>query len=146
MKSECSTAVVSISRFSTPSRGTGSNHHGEEDVFVSDIAQKSPSFFTLYCQGLATADQADDFVGAWHESGDEETRSLVEYLGMTEEEYDVWLMTDRALPVILAARLAGRPLWEFVAPFHEQLLAAGDPRDKPALRTMGYWLKKYQSQ
>jgi hypothetical protein len=111
---------------------------------VSDIGQKAPTFFELYSQGRVTADQADDYVRAWHDSGDEETRSLVEYLGMTEEEYDVWLMTDRALPVILAARRAGRPLREFVAPLYEKLRAAGDPEDRPAVHTMGYWLKKYQ--
>ena len=110
---------------------------------MSDIAQKVPTFFELYSKGRVTADQADDYVGAWHASGEEETRSLVEYLGMTEEEYDVWLMTDRALPVILAARSAGRPLWAFVAPLYEELHAAADPQDRPALHRMGYWLKKH---
>jgi hypothetical protein len=36
-----------------------------------------------------TADQANNYVDAWHESGDEETRSLAEYLGMSDDEYDI---------------------------------------------------------
>ena len=56
---------------------------------------------TLYDQGLVTGERIDDFVEAWHESVDEETRSLVEYLGMTEAEYDVEFTTPRALPVIV---------------------------------------------
>ncbi|MSP01349.1 MAG: hypothetical protein EXR07_09935 [Acetobacteraceae bacterium] len=71
---------------------------------MSDVLQKAPTFFSLYSLGLATADQADDFVEAWHESGDEETRSLAEYLGLTGEEYGVWVITTRALPSIRAAR------------------------------------------
>jgi hypothetical protein len=110
---------------------------------VSDIAQKSPTFFDLYSEERATADQADDFVGAWHESGNEETRSLSEYLGMSDQEYDVWLMTPRALPVIVAARRTGRPLRELVAPFYDKLRAANDPKDAPVLHTMGYWLKRH---
>lgn len=111
---------------------------------MSDTTQQSPTFFALYSEGRVNADQADDYVEAWHESGDEETRSLAEYLGMSEEEYDVWLMTPRALPVILAARRAERPLQEFVAPFYDTLRAAGDPEDRPVLHTMGYWLEKHQ--
>ena len=59
---------------------------------------------------------------------------------MTEEEYDVWFTTPRALPSILAARQAGRPLREFIEPFYERLVAAADPLDTPVLHAFGYWL------
>jgi hypothetical protein len=111
---------------------------------VSDVAQRRDTFFALYDSGHAAAEDIDDFVGAWHESGDDEQRSLAEYLGMTAEEYGVLMLTDRALPAILAARRANRPLWEFVAPFFEKLRAAEDPRDASVLFAMGHWLKKHQ--
>lgn len=114
------------------------------EPFVSDVAQKRDTFFALYDSGHAVAGDIDDFVGAWHESGDEETRSLVEYLGLTAEEYGVLMLTDRTLPVILAARRANRPLREFVAPFFEQLQADGNPKDASVLFAMGHWLKKHQ--
>jgi hypothetical protein len=106
----------------TLSRCTASNRRAKEDEF-----------------GRATAGQAEDYVDAWHVSGDEETRSLAEYLGMSDDEYDIWLMTPRALPVILAARRAARPLRESVSPFYEALQAAGNADDAPALQRMGYW-------
>jgi hypothetical protein len=111
---------------------------------VSEVAQKAPTFFALYSQGLATGEQVDDFVEAWHESGDEETRSLSEYLGMTEEEYGVWVITPRALPSILAARRSGQPLRAHVAPFFEWLRDAADPKDKSVLHALGYWLRRDQ--
>jgi hypothetical protein len=110
---------------------------------VSDIANMTPTFFTLYSEGCVTAEQADDYVEAWHESGEEETRSLSEYLGMTEEEYGIWVITPRALPAILAARRTNRPLREFVAPLFEALKAAGDPEDRPVLHVLSYWLQRH---
>lgn len=100
----------------------------------------APTFFALYGDGRATLDDADDFVEAWHESGDAETRSLAEYLGMTDEEYGIWVITPRALPSILAARQAGRPLREFVEPFFDRLAASADPSDAPVLHALGHWL------
>ncbi len=37
----------------------------------------------------------DDMVEAWHNSGDEETRSLQEYLGMNDVEFRLWVVTAR---------------------------------------------------
>lgn len=37
----------------------------------------------------------DDMVEAWHTSGDEETRSLQEYLDMNDAEFRVWIMTAK---------------------------------------------------
>ncbi|QWT30000.1 hypothetical protein SEA_TUNATARTARE_118 [Streptomyces phage TunaTartare] len=37
----------------------------------------------------------DDKVEAWHTSGDEETRSLQEYLDMNDAEFQVWVVTGR---------------------------------------------------
>jgi len=106
---------------------------------VSDIAHKAPTFFALYSEGQVTADQIDDYVGAWHESDDGETREPHEYFGLTWEE----LMTSRALPMILAARRAKRPLREFLEPFFQTLKARNDPNDKAALHAMSYRLYRH---
>ena len=96
-----------------------------------------------YNAGRVTADQIDDFVDYWPESGDEETRSLSDYLGVTEQEYGLLVITDRALPAILAARRANRPLREFVAPLFDRLRSADDPEDKPVLHAMAYLLQHH---
>ena len=36
--------------------------------------QRPPSFIDLYLRGKCLPEDIDDFVDAWHESGDEETR------------------------------------------------------------------------
>jgi hypothetical protein len=127
----------------TQPAASASHRPAEGEKFVSDVRNESLTFMTLYEQGHATPEQIDDFVEAWHESGDEEKRSLVEYLGMTEAEYDIEFITPRALPTILAARRAKRPLREFVEPFFEALQAAGDPADRSVLHALGFWLKRH---
>lgn len=110
---------------------------------MSDLVHERDTFFALYESGRAAPAQIDDFAEAWHESGDDEQRSLAEILGVTEEEYGVLIIPDRALPAILAARCANRPLREFVAPFFDTLRAAGDPGDKPVPHALGYWLRHH---
>jgi hypothetical protein len=107
---------------------------------VSEVTHQGPTFLALYDKGKVTADQIDDFVAAWHESGDEETRELHEYLGFTWEEYGVLMMTERTLPLIAEARRTGRPLRDLVEPFFQELLAKNDPNDRAARHTLSYWL------
>ena len=142
-KSRSTPGAVGIAVRSIRFRVSNANRHGKGEPFVSDIAHAENSFFALYDSGQATAEQIDDFVDAWHASGDEETRSLAEYLGVTNEEYGVLIITDRALPAILAARRARRPLRQFVAPFFERLRAEGDPENRPVVFALAHWLKEH---
>ena len=43
----------------------------------------------------------NDFIDAWHESGEEEERSLHEYLGMTFSEYGRFLVSQKSLVFIV---------------------------------------------
>lgn len=107
---------------------------------MSDILNGDRTFFARYELGLVTAARVNDFVDAWHDSGEEEQRSLAEYLGVTDEEYGAWFITPRALPAILAARRSGRPLRDHVEAFYQALRAAGDPDDRPPLFAFAHWL------
>lgn len=40
----------------------------------------------------------DDLIEEWHNSGPEETRPLHEFLGMTWEEYGLWVKNSRDIP------------------------------------------------
>jgi len=40
-------------------------------------------------------ERLDDKVESWHTSGDEETRSLQEYLDMNDAEFQVWVVTAK---------------------------------------------------
>jgi hypothetical protein len=65
---------------------------------VSDAPTKPRTFFGLFMDGQATEDQADERVTGWHNSGDEEQRPLTEFLGMTDEEYELWTWTRAPSP------------------------------------------------
>lgn len=60
------------------------------------------SFIELCVGGEVSPSDIDRFVREWHESDSDE--SLAEYLGMTIEEYALWVETPNALQNIIAAR------------------------------------------
>jgi hypothetical protein len=105
------------------------------------VQAEARSFFSLYSDGLITGDQIDDFVEAWHNAGDDEKRSLSEYLGMTDDEYAVWVMSHGALPSILAARLGRRPLSDAVAEYLRHLQHS-HPDDRHAIHALSHWLQR----
>jgi hypothetical protein len=109
---------------------------------VSDAETRPRTFFDLFMHGQATRDDMDDFIDAWHDSGDAERCPLTEFLGMTEEEYAVWLMDTRTLPELAAARRPGGPsIVSLMAERVRRMRAAGDPADRAALFSLGHWLK-----
>lgn len=65
-------------------------------------------FMSLVMQGYALPDEIDDFVDIWHE-GDSEI-PLHEFLGMTEQEYSLWIKDASFLNEIIAARHHGKSL------------------------------------
>jgi hypothetical protein len=107
---------------------------------VSNIRTHVRPFFDLYSRGEVTAEQIGDFTSQWHTAPDGEQRSLAAWLGMTQEEYDVFLMDPATLPLILAARRAGRSLVQVVADYVAQLSLADRPEDETALYALGHWL------
>ncbi len=109
---------------------------------MSDVSSRPRAFFDLFIDGQATASDADDFVTAWHESGDEENRPLTEYLGFTEAEYDLWTMDPDILPVIASARRPDGPgLLQLVCEHVRGMSDANDPRNRTALFSLGHWLQ-----
>jgi hypothetical protein len=60
------------------------------------------TFIEQYLAGEAEADDIDDFIEEWHEG--ESAASLVEFLGLSEEEYWRWVRNANVLPEIRAER------------------------------------------
>ena len=109
---------------------------------MSDASTKPRTFFDLFLDGKATEDDVDDYVSAWHDSGDEEQRPLTEFLGMTEEEYAIWMMDRRLLSELAIARRPGGPTIESLITDHVRRIRAGnDALDRTALFSLGHWLK-----
>ncbi|MGD0430409.1 MAG: hypothetical protein ABSA58_04905 [Acetobacteraceae bacterium] len=103
-----------------------------------------PSFFTLYSQGLALADEIDDFIDLWHEGAGSQAGNvaLYEYLGLTRDEYEVWVLDPDVLPQILIARRDSRPLPEVMKEYLDELLVAAHASDSATIKALRSWLAK----
>lgn len=72
------------------------------------------TFMDALLAGDALPQDADDWVDAWHDSGDE-AGALHEYLGMSWEEYQLFVERPESLRFTLAARRAHAPLQKVLA-------------------------------
>ncbi|MEI2282438.1 hypothetical protein [Paenibacillus polysaccharolyticus] len=59
-------------------------------------------FMDACLNGDALSEDIETYIEEWHES--ESTEEVFEYLGMTEEEYGLWVENDGILRSIFAAR------------------------------------------
>lgn len=109
---------------------------------MSEAGTGSRAFFDLLVDVQVSAGDVDDYVTAWHDSGDEEHRSLAEFLGLTDEDYAVLMMDSRILPEIAAARRPGGPaLTTLMTERARQMHTANNPVDRAALFSLGHWLR-----
>ena len=111
---------------------------------MSDIDVPAAPFLARYESGEANGPDIGDYIAAWHESGDGEHRLLPEYLGMTEDEYDVWLMDHRMLPLVVAARRGGASLYDRVADYYENLREDNRWEDRAAIHVLSYWVPRHR--
>ncbi len=106
---------------------------------------RPPSFFDLYSRGQVSPDDVDDFVGRWHDDQEPWSRDLAlhEYLGVTHEEYQVWLCDPFVLPDILQARRSHEKLVDVVTARYEAMRAANQPDKVSILFSLRNWLKQH---
>lgn len=109
---------------------------------MSEVRQRDATFIRLYASGVVTAAQIDDFIDAWHESGDGEQRPLAAYLGMTEDEYSVWVAAHETLPLLVAARRDGRSVSDVVRA-HLAALHGGAAGNETEIHTLSHWLANH---
>jgi hypothetical protein len=106
---------------------------------VPDVPTKPRIFFDLFMDDQATRDDIDDFIDAWPDSGNNEQRPLHEFLGLTEEEYAVWMMDRRTLPEFALARPGGPSIESLITDRVRRMCAGNDPLDRTALFSLGHW-------
>jgi hypothetical protein len=111
---------------------------------MSDIRTEArpASFFDLYSRGDASPDDIDDFVERWRDDREPWAReiSLEDYLGLRQDEYQVWVYDPEALPSILEARRSKRPLRAIMVERLDGLVAAARPRDATIVKGLRTWL------
>ena len=98
-----------------------------------------PAFIDLCVEGKVPLDDLDDFVDQWHEAP--EGIELHDYLGMTQEEYSLWLRVPDALPCIVKARREGKSLTDVVVNECHDLRLASQSDDKSKFERLQKWLK-----
>lgn len=68
----------------------------------SSSASNSKPFIELCLDGEKSIDEIDDFVDEWHDSDNKQ--SLSEFLGMTNDEYALWIEKPEILSDLIHAR------------------------------------------
>lgn len=94
-----------------------------------------PGGFGLCLDGQVSPDEIVDFVDRWHEAP--EGLDLHDFLGMTKDEYALWVRVPEALRYILAARRDGKPLAAAVSAG----LRDGERGEGPSSLRLREWLK-----
>ena len=103
-----------------------------------------PTFMDLLLSGEVLAGDIDDFVDAWHEAPDGSTiasLSLAEYLGMTDDEYQLWVEHPDSLRFIAAAHKTSQSV-ETLLRSRDQLGVAARASDQTEAERLVRWLIK----
>jgi hypothetical protein len=109
---------------------------------VSDVDAPTALFFDRYCDGRVDEDAISDGIEAWHDSGDDERRDLPEFLGMTDDEYAIWAMDGRSLPLLAEARRAGRSARAALAEHLAAMQANPTYEDRSAIYALTDWVAR----
>ena len=97
------------------------------------------AFIDLCLEGKVPLDDIDDFIDRWHEAP--EGFELHDYLGLTQEEYSLWLRVPDALAYIIKARHEAKPLTDVVVSSCRDLRLAAQTNDKSKIARLQKWLK-----
>ena len=97
------------------------------------------TFIELCVEGQVLPEEIDDYVDEWHDSDSEVP--IFDYLGMSQQEYRLWVHDPDILPFIITARTQNRSIDDVVEDLHELPMAAR--ADSPAkARFLMKWFKK----
>src|ERR1700721_3091569 len=106
------------------------------------VARSRQTFMDLLMGGEVLSQDIDDFVDAWHDGADDDASSpieLSEFLGMTEDEYRLWVEQPESLKYIAAARKANLPVDKLLIT-RDQLGVAARSSDQTEARKLLDWL------
>src|SRR4051794_32934853 len=78
------------------------------------VSPSGCTFVDLCLRGEALAEEIDGYVDAWHEGGT--GQPIYDFLGMTREEYSLWVERPDSLTMILEARKRGG----WISDYHDE--------------------------
>lgn len=98
------------------------------------------SFVEDCLRGRALIHDIDDVVDEWHDGVAGEDQELHEYLGMSMQEYGVWMTDPSVLRFIIAARRNGRTLEDELSSDFYKMAARASTKDE--VMKLEEWLKR----
>ena len=104
------------------------------------MGDSQPTYMDLLLKGKVLQEDIDDFVVRWHDASEGSvaaSRSLEEFLGMTWDEYRLWVERPESLRFIAAAHRANQPV-ETVLEASAGVAARAD--DQSEARKLLQWL------
>lgn len=97
-------------------------------------------FVSMCANGELLLEDIDDFIDEWHESDSAE--EIYDYLGMSQQEYRLWVHDPDMLPFIVTARSQRRSIDDVLADIHDLPLAAR--ADSPSkAKFLMEWLEQH---
>jgi hypothetical protein len=100
----------------------------------------SMSFIERCLSGDAFLDEIDEHVDVWHDDNTSENIELYEYLGMTWQEYSLWVTNPNILGLIIDTRRKGQTLEN--APIQEITALAARAFSKEEAQRVMSWLQR----
>jgi hypothetical protein len=95
-------------------------------------------FVTLALTGGVLLEEIDDFVDEWHRAPN--GLSLSDFLGMTSEEYALWVQQPDMLSHIIRARYKKIPLIDVIEEDYEHMRIAARLNDPAKIKRLRQWL------
>lgn len=100
---------------------------------------RTQTFVDLCLAGNVLLEEIDDFIDQWHASSAE--IELHEYLGMTKEEYALWLRVPDVLPYVIKARHDSKTLTDAVMHACQDMRLAARSSDQSKIALLRRWLE-----
>ena len=107
-------------------------------------ADSERTYMDLLLRGEALASDIDDFVDSWHDAPEGSaiaSLTLATYLGMTEDEYQLWVEHPDSLRFIAAAHKTKQPVAKLLA-LRDRLGLAARASDQTEAERLVQWLIK----
>jgi hypothetical protein len=108
------------------------------------VSERQGSYMDLLLRGEAHMQDIDDFIDTWHDAPDGSAvseMSLAQYLGMTEDEYRLWVELPSSLRFIAAAHREKQPV-EVLLASRDKLGLAARAGDRSEADRLVEWLSK----
>lgn len=90
----------------------------------------------------AQCDDIDDFIQEWHQNP--RGQQVYDFLGMTWQEYALWMVAPSVLPMIVEMHKKNKSLDEILEEFAHQLPGAAKSPGPGRTKVLADWLETYK--